>query len=102
MPVPLIIAIPPLVAYADVDCDDDNVCTVDVCDSYDGCKNIEHECLCEDYNDCTTEYCDPTQGCIYVTVSCDDGNSYTSDYCDSVAGCVHEEFEYETPDEGGY
>jgi len=35
-------------------------------------------------------------------LNCDDGNSYTSDYCDSDAGCVHEEFDYQTYQDGGY
>jgi len=79
-----------------------NVCTLDRCDSYRGCVNVQSECICEDYNTCTNEYCDPVYGCVYHNVDCDDNNSYTYDFCDSVVGCVHEEFVYEGSPEGGY
>ena len=90
-------------------CNDDNLCTDDVCDPTEGCKNQfnsdpcsdgnpctenDHcafgECTgsfmnCEDDNPCTANSCDPQIGCTftYFNGACDDGNACTvNDMCD--------------------
>lgn len=66
----------------DVDCDDANSCTVDIC--LDGiCVN--EEVVCEDDGDlCTTEACDPQSGCASTPVDCNEG-----EVCDPNTGeCV--------------
>ncbi len=102
----------------DTDCNDEDECTVDLCDPNTGCSNIpecashadcadgdactESVCLfngccktkplwCDDGNVCTTDSCDPAIGCIYEDRGglCDDGNDCTIDSCDIENGCVH-------------
>ena len=73
-----------------VDCDDDNMCTEDVCDQMGGCVHtqladgtgcgggqcgqgvcVQGVCeivdgpSCEDYEPCTRDWCDPVQGCMH-------------------------------------
>jgi hypothetical protein len=73
-----------------VDCDDNNLCTEDVCDQVGGCQHtqladgtscgggqcgqgvcVQGECevvdgpSCEDYEPCTNDWCDPQQGCMH-------------------------------------
>ena len=87
-----------------LDCDDDNLCTADLCDPIEGCEHdpinlvcddqdactVGDQCEdgacvsgpvdpCDDQNPCTTDSCDPTDGCKHVanTESCDDGDPCT-------------------------
>jgi hypothetical protein len=48
--------------YTPVDCDDDNACTEDSCDSATGCAYTPIEC--DDGNACTADSCDPDTGCV--------------------------------------
>ena len=100
-----------------VDCDDQNVCTEDSCDSASGCLNAptnpgspcqtplgqdgtcqngvcSPECTsapdCDDGIACTTDTCDTGAGkCVFTPVhaDCDDGNFCTDDTCTLVNGC---------------
>lgn len=68
-------------------CNDNNVCTTDVCDL------STHQCQftmmsCEDGNACMSESCDPVVGCLWEPVVCDDGIPCTLDSCDPQSGCV--------------
>jgi hypothetical protein len=45
-----------------VDCDDQDLCTEDLCNGADGsCEHTPREC--DDFNECTVDSCDPTSGC---------------------------------------
>ena len=48
-----------------VDCDDDDLCTEDVCNVTDGsCQHTPTDC--NDSNECTVDTCDPAAGCEYT------------------------------------
>ena len=72
-----------------LDCDDNDVCTIDSCDPATGCKHDGSIAAnCTDDNPCTDETCDPKTGCVYPfnTVPCDDNNICTkTDTCTSGA-----------------
>ncbi len=97
---------------ADAECDDGEVCTIDVCNPDGTCANLVDDCAdgnactvdacvpglgcestpldCDDGNACTADACDGEgAGCTHTPVSCDDGNACTSDACDPAAGCAH-------------
>jgi hypothetical protein len=57
------------------DCDDDNVCTIDACDTLSGCT---HTALsCDDGIPCTDDTCDPQLGCQHTD------NCASGEHCDS-------------------
>lgn len=104
------------VASGGIECDDDNLCTVDSCDSQGNCVHTSVADLCVDDNPCTDEACDPAQGCVYpfnanpcddanactfddtcnqgacqgIPESMDDLNPCTDDSCDPILGVLHE------------
>ena len=71
-------------------CNDDNVCTVDVCAGQDGCQIDpldEGECL--DGDACTIgDHCEMGV-CIGMPIQCDDFDPCTDDSCDGLGGCLH-------------
>ena len=98
-----------------LDCDDQNPCTDDSCDSAFGCFNVPNTDPCDDNTVCTTgdtctagacvgtpivcddldacngsESCDSVLGCQPgVALTCDDANPCTDDSCDSASGCFN-------------
>jgi hypothetical protein len=95
-------------------CDDNNLCSLDWCDTADGCHH--NPVVCNDNNLCTTDSCNPATGacvftpvicndvkicatntcdtatgaCKFTPVNCDDGDRCTTDTCDAATGaCVH-------------
>jgi hypothetical protein len=54
-------------------CNDNNNCTIDVCDPEKGCTHTPINCT--DGNLCTTDTCDPTRGCIFVPKLCNTTNN---------------------------
>jgi hypothetical protein len=78
-------------------CNDGNECTVlDTC--YEGaCRGIAR--ACNDDNVCTQNLCDPTVGCVYPPngLLCDDGDPCTKDICDKEDGCSHPDADDGTP-----
>ena len=72
----------------DVDCDDLNPCTMDVCDPAVGCVHIPLP-VCECDNDLCTEDWVEAGVCYSVPIDCDDGDPCTVDTCDPAIGCVH-------------
>jgi len=100
-----------------VDCDDDNICTDDSCDSKLGCIHMPNTLGCNDDNACTEgdfcensackggpepecddgvfcnglEECDPETGCVDgEPPTCDDGNECTEDSCETdIDECEH-------------
>jgi len=77
----------------DTNCDDGDVCTIDLCDDLAGCVHLptQNACCtggtstCDDGNPCTTATCDEaTGGCIHLpnAAACDDVNACTvGDVC---------------------
>jgi len=72
----------------EVSCDDNNVCTADSCDGFDGCSSVPVSC--DDSNLCTFDGCDSINGCFNTPISCEDYNQCTVDSCDQVGGCSNE------------
>eukprot|EP01091_Cochliopodium_minus_P008413 TRINITY_DN1907_c0_g1_i1.p1 TRINITY_DN1907_c0_g1~~TRINITY_DN1907_c0_g1_i1.p1 ORF type:complete len:877 (+),score=136.75 TRINITY_DN1907_c0_g1_i1:214-2844(+) len=66
-------------------CNDNKVCTVDICTSV-GCSFVSN---CNDANVCTQDLCLSNGNCMNTAVNCDDGDSCTTDTCDKIKGCVH-------------
>lgn len=62
------------------DCDDHDICTIDVCKAEGGCSHTSIASLCKDDNPCTDERCDAEQGCVFPfnTAPCDDNNACTA------------------------
>ncbi len=111
---------------AQLDCDDQNVCTDDTfdaaagvclrtnntapCDSGSRCTRDDRcvggQCLglptdCSDDNACTRDLCDATVGCVFLPVNCEEGNTCTLDTCDVLRGCQHRALPDGTPCEDG-
>ncbi|MCK6547301.1 PQQ-binding-like beta-propeller repeat protein [Myxococcota bacterium] len=61
-------------------CDDDDVCTDDLCDGRQGCVHLP-SMACGDDNPCTADLCDAVRGCTNVAV--DDGTP-----CDDLEQCT--------------
>lgn len=73
-----------------VDCDDENPCTTDTCDTETAeCGHAQNAVPCDDGDACTVlEWCQLGE-CVGQPVPCDDANPCTTDTCDAIAGCVH-------------
>ncbi|MBM4356323.1 MAG: hypothetical protein FJ109_21450, partial [Deltaproteobacteria bacterium] len=71
-------------------CDDDNVCTTDVCNLSNGqCGHTNNQVACNDNNVCTqTDKCSGGTCVGSNPVSCNDNNPCTNDSCDPGKGCV--------------
>ncbi len=74
----------------DGQCDDDNNCTIDICDPSNssadlmGCvfENVESGVVCDDGLFCTVNtFCDGLGNCEGDIVDCDDGKTCTTDVC---------------------
>ncbi|MBP46864.1 MAG: hypothetical protein CMH53_02915, partial [Myxococcales bacterium] len=74
------------------DCDDNNACTTDVCNSQTGsCDNtaIQDGGACDDGDLCTdTDSCVAGK-CAGSQKTCDDSDPCTADSCDAAKGCVN-------------
>lgn len=75
------------------DCDDDNVCTVDSCDSGAGCVNTPADVGTAGAD---ADRCNGDETCngagaraAGVAPDCDDANVCTADSCDAAEGCVN-------------
>ena len=74
-------------------CDDNNLCTIDICNPATGsCLHVPISCK-ETPEPCTTEMCFPATGCIVVNIAagaaCNDGlNCTDNDQCDGMGNCV--------------
>jgi len=72
-------------------CDDNNLCTRDICNPQVGCINTPISC--NDNNACTSQSCDPVLGCIYKQNSCDDAKICTIDSCSPYNGTCFNNFD---------
>lgn len=69
-------------------CNDNNKCTIDVCDPNVGCLHIPK--TCNDNNACTKDVCDAKVGCTHTAITCDDAVPCTIDSCNVANGqCEH-------------
>jgi len=68
------------------DCNDNNVCTTDVCS---GGTCTHTNISCDDANACTTDTCNAVTGCAHTAIVCSDGVSCTTDSCNPATGCVY-------------
>ncbi len=79
------------VCKVDVDCDDKNSCTKDVCAKVGTALTCQNSptagALCDDKDICTTkDSCDTAGKCAGTKTVCDDGNACTADACDTTKG----------------
>ena len=88
---PVAAAAPRCLANAGDDCNDNNPCTLDVCDVQTGCMSTLPADVCSDNNACTLDECDPVDGSCDSSqpVVCDDGDDCTEDSCDTQSGCTN-------------
>lgn len=70
-------------------CDDDNPCTLDLCEPASGCGHPALEGPCDDGSRCTEGDACATGLCRGSAPDCDDGNPCTADGCDPAQGCTH-------------
>jgi len=71
-----------------ITCDDDEICTTDLCDSKTGCVYVGNGLDCDDGNKCTlSDGCSEGQCVPGAEAICDDGNPCTGDVCDKETGC---------------
>lgn len=81
------------------DCNDDNMCTRDSCDSHGNCVHQRIEgCVppchtnldCDDSKPCTNDICSANGICIHTDKICNDDNACTDDSCNTYDGqCVY-------------
>jgi len=70
----------------DVECNDGNACTIDLCRLSDGVFRCVHPTRqCQDRNDCTYNRCDPDEGCYFPNLPnktpCADGTCCQDGRC---------------------
>ncbi|MCB9737955.1 MAG: hypothetical protein H6747_01730 [Deltaproteobacteria bacterium] len=71
-------------------CNDNNVCTLDLCDVDSGCYATKLEgAACDDGKICTVSDACGNGVCAGSPKDCDDGNECTTDACDAQKGCTH-------------
>ncbi len=72
------------------DCDDEELCTTDGCDTLLGCTATPNTLPCEDGSACTTEDTCSAGACVGGPApDCDDGEGCTTDDCSDPVGCTH-------------
>jgi hypothetical protein len=75
-----------------LDCDDNNVCTIELCDPAVGCRYtpVAAGAPCPDASVCNgLETCQGSTCQAGTPLGCDDGNACTTDSCNAQSGCVH-------------
>ena len=79
------------ISGAQKDCNDQNSCTSDSCDTTSGtCINKPlNGAACSDGNFCTEPDACTDTVCTGKAKNCDDSNSCTNDSCDPASGCIH-------------
>jgi hypothetical protein len=72
-----------------VNCDDNNLCTEDLCKPDGSCDWTDISSNCEiNNNRCSFSICTPDKGCVTTLLVCDDKNNCTIDSCNPSTGCV--------------
>ncbi|NUN15951.1 MAG: hypothetical protein HUU55_20180, partial [Myxococcales bacterium] len=71
-------------------CNDNNICTDDSCNTAVGCVFAANIMPCDDNNECTTNDVCKNKGCAGgPLVDCNDENPCTDDICVNGEGCIH-------------
>ncbi len=70
-----------------LDCDDNNPCTDDSCDSVLGCQHADNTDTCDDGNACTILDACSGGACGGTAIVCNDSNPCTIDSCSPATGC---------------
>jgi hypothetical protein len=98
----------------ELNCEDDNICTDDICNPVVGCVHTLNQAPCDDLDpctdgdqcnaglcapglpkscnddvECTVDSCDGVCKFVPMDGACDDFNSCTEDKCDIALGCLH-------------
>ena len=81
-------------------CDDGDACTQNDHCKLGGCQGTTNGVCPDDNNVCTVDSCDSKVGCLYKQNTCDDKNPCTVDTCDKVLGCQHENVDGAKCDDG--
>ena len=89
------------VSGAATNCEDNEICTTDSCNTETGCVHDTNDLGCDDANKCTTVDTCAGGTCGGSTpLDCDDKNPCTTDSCAALTGCVHENLVKTTCDDG--
>jgi hypothetical protein len=74
-----------------LDCDDGNPCTIDTCESGQGCVNTLQPdgSGCDDGNACTAGDTCSNGTCTGSAIDCTDDDACTADLCDPERGCIN-------------
>ncbi len=84
-----------------LDCNDKNACTDDVCDPKTGCTHKNNTNKCEDGSKCTlSDVCKDGKCVPGKKLDCNDKNACTDDACNAKAGCTHKQDDNNTCDDG--
>ena len=83
-----------------LDCNDDNPCTLDGCDPTSGCVNANKEGPCKNIEPCMTAGVCVDGLCTGEPLDCDDGNDCTEDSCVTDFGCSHIAIGFKPCDDG--
>jgi hypothetical protein len=74
----------------ELECNDNNPCTDDMCDPETGCLYPANSGACDDTDPCTIgDHCDAGLCVVTGELGCDDDNSCTEDVCIPGSGCVN-------------
>ncbi len=77
-------------AAAPTTCDDNEVCTTDLCAPGSGCAHAPNTVPCNDGNACTAnDTCSGGKCATSTPTDCNDLNACTTDACEPANGCVH-------------
>jgi len=76
---------------SNAECDDGDLCTVDICNVSGGCEYTSLSC--DDGNACSMDSCNPSVGCVQTWLpygySCDDADPLTeNDICNGAGACA--------------
>jgi hypothetical protein len=73
-----------------INCNDDNICTDDMCIPAEGCQHPANSAKCDDGDFCTTNDVCSQGSCTGGPVTdCNDNNECTDDDCAPDSGCTH-------------
>lgn len=76
-------------ALCNLNCDDFNPCTDDVCYTAIGCTHVPHAGGCDDGNPCTLGDSCSGDACTGQPLNCDDGVPCSQDACVLPGVCTH-------------
>jgi len=75
------------VGSGELNCNDSNVCTDDICVEGLGCKHASNQESCNDGDACTKDDLCEDSSCVGVAIQCDDNDPCTENECVPATGC---------------